>query len=74
MCIDHWRMVPKANRDEVLTTSRAWRSAHRRRPFPQMVEITRAYLQARDAAIAAVGQKQQRRAAAASEGQVSGLF
>lgn len=58
MCMDHWRMVPKALQDAVWA---AWRE-QRRRPT---VAALRAYLDAKQAAIDAVQAKQQARRARA---------
>jgi hypothetical protein len=59
MCWPHWRRVPKALNHAVFDTFRAWESARRRDPGGRiMSEVTAAYRQARDAAVAAVEAKE----------------
>lgn len=58
MCMDHWRMVPAAQRRAVLATL----AGVRRRPTPEAV---RAYRTAVEAAVQAVQDKQLRKRAAA---------
>lgn len=59
MCWAHWRRVPKALNRAVFDTYADWQAARRCDPGGLGVfEVTAAYRQARDAAIAAVEAKE----------------